>query len=558
MVDTVLTQIEASVSPDAIHKASRLFNASLLDILHELFQNARRAGATQLQVNHSPGRLTIQDDGCGIPDPQVLLYLGQSEWIEAIAEQEDPAGMGFFSLSTRGAIIASRNWAVSLEPVHFTGSAAALVYAREPRSGTCIDLSLTGQEDRHLDSLVQRAAQFYPLPVRLNGVEVERQDFLTGMNYSETWRGLRIGVTQRWANTEGRINFYGIVVPDCVPVLRDTEMSLVAQIDVIDCPELKLVLPARKEVVHNEFYAALRTEVLCVMYRYVQTLPQHSLSFRHWQEARSLDIELPAAIAQLVPFQPRQADSSQDFLESPTLLPPDALLIDLEEVTIPVQQSFWRAFSDSPLSERAYSPNSAYRGYAWYDQLPVLSQLRCDVQLRGEWLSPAQAIAGGEATLPVEAILYTVTITAADENQQDLSFPGDVWVGPDNEDDLLMGTDISSLPILFTPSAPISVQELSDLLVCSHFVPWDEGDRPETQRSDFEEEAIERAIQVLLNGEEALKKRIGLVVDRHVSWFIPLHQRIDIILEKTERWTATVSVQVQTLSAANEQSASDS
>ena len=44
MTDEVKT-ITASIDPDALDKTSRFFNASLEDILTELLQNARRAGA---------------------------------------------------------------------------------------------------------------------------------------------------------------------------------------------------------------------------------------------------------------------------------------------------------------------------------------------------------------------------------------------------------------------------------------------------------------------------------------------------------------------------------
>lgn len=97
--------IRSAVSPDAIRLASRLFSGDSRDCLHEMFQNARRAGATCIAVDltEQDGRslLHIRDDGCGIDDPAALLMLGHSGWGADIARSEDPAGMGMFSLAGR-------------------------------------------------------------------------------------------------------------------------------------------------------------------------------------------------------------------------------------------------------------------------------------------------------------------------------------------------------------------------------------------------------------------------------------------------------------------------
>jgi len=41
----------AQVATEAIEKVGRLFNASIDDILRELLQNARRAGATKIMID---------------------------------------------------------------------------------------------------------------------------------------------------------------------------------------------------------------------------------------------------------------------------------------------------------------------------------------------------------------------------------------------------------------------------------------------------------------------------------------------------------------------------
>ena len=47
--------IRASVHEDAIGRVTRFFNATTLETLNELFQNARRAGATRVDVRIAGG-----------------------------------------------------------------------------------------------------------------------------------------------------------------------------------------------------------------------------------------------------------------------------------------------------------------------------------------------------------------------------------------------------------------------------------------------------------------------------------------------------------------------
>ena len=123
----MLPSICASVSPDTINRVGRLFNNSLPDALGELLQNARRAGATKVEIELRRDDhvvLSIADDGIGIIDPASVITLGRSDWDSSIATREDPAGMGMFSLAGRAVTIVSRHadhttaWAVQHQPLN--------------------------------------------------------------------------------------------------------------------------------------------------------------------------------------------------------------------------------------------------------------------------------------------------------------------------------------------------------------------------------------------------------------------------------------------------------
>src|SRR3546814_12810992 len=83
--------IRPEVGQSLITKVSRLFNGTLGDVLLELFQNARRAGARAIHVavyNLPAGTaLSIYDDGCGIDDPDNLLTPGDTGWQQDISDR---------------------------------------------------------------------------------------------------------------------------------------------------------------------------------------------------------------------------------------------------------------------------------------------------------------------------------------------------------------------------------------------------------------------------------------------------------------------------------------
>lgn len=66
-------------------------------VLAELMQNARRAGATRIDVVKADAVLTISDNGSGIGDFQKLLTLAESGWDAKTVQTEGAYGMGFFS-----------------------------------------------------------------------------------------------------------------------------------------------------------------------------------------------------------------------------------------------------------------------------------------------------------------------------------------------------------------------------------------------------------------------------------------------------------------------------
>src|SRR5947208_2471512 len=91
--------IQAKVNPRLLSKADRLFTGSLSGRIIEVLQNARRAGATRVEITNDGGLVTVRDNGRGISDFGKLLDLGSSGWDETLEASEDPAGVGLFCLA---------------------------------------------------------------------------------------------------------------------------------------------------------------------------------------------------------------------------------------------------------------------------------------------------------------------------------------------------------------------------------------------------------------------------------------------------------------------------
>lgn len=94
------TTVQASINEGKFFDTMKHLFASSYSVLGELMQNARRAGATRIDftIDEETKSASVQDDGCGISDFQVLIALCDSGWDENVQITDKPFGMGLFSL----------------------------------------------------------------------------------------------------------------------------------------------------------------------------------------------------------------------------------------------------------------------------------------------------------------------------------------------------------------------------------------------------------------------------------------------------------------------------
>ncbi len=143
-------------------------------LVSELLQNARRAGATRIELRYDEDRqlLTVHDNGCGLADFQKLLSLHESGWDADLCASEQPFGVGFMKClyaATR-CVVQSGRQVVDID--------TAAVLARHPVEVLTVAdtasvpgtrITLHGINLPGLVAHVQRLCRGFAVPVWLNG-----------------------------------------------------------------------------------------------------------------------------------------------------------------------------------------------------------------------------------------------------------------------------------------------------------------------------------------------------------------------------------------------------
>ncbi len=553
--------IRARMHESALKRVTRSFSASLADIFSETLQNARRAGAGVVHVSlrdRADGALEIEiaDSGEGIRDPAVLLSFGQNGWDEKLVQREDAAGMGMLSLARRGCVVTSRpldsgapglppGWRVALQPEHFLGETAAEVKPCDEApapSGTSIRFLAETHENAHaVRQAIESAARYYPLRVVFNhppytppeGETLPRRAFLDGAVHVERWRGLVFGVFKDRAHRFGLydpdLNFHGLTLALRLPA-ADTVNGSSWQVaaDVENCPELELVLPARKEAVETPFLRDMREAAQLAIYRAMAAETDPRPSFTEWRRAREAGIEIPPPSPLLAPWMPDIADIEDWRMPpDPEALPENALIAAFDSDP-PRAQAFWRAAHRNGLAKRLLEGDRRLEGFGWYDAIPRIVSVETEIQGDGRRCMLERYADRPHGAKPLEqrpALIHMrASVASADgaappiDLSADLAFAGEVcsWVG-------------DALPLV-TPDSDLDPCALADLLQAAYYSPSDdaEADSWDRQKSDFQQEASLIATRLLVSDDAARRGAIAGAVWRELYWLLPKGRDVDI------------------------------
>lgn len=532
--------IRPAVSAETIGKVTRMFNGTIDDIVAELFQNARRTGAGRIEVtvdaDRSPAWAFIRDDGQGIANPASFVTLGQSGWDRHVRVSEDPAGMGVFSLAGTAVVVTSRasgtqaGWNATIAPDAWTGEMDIAVSVAEHPVGTTIAFELTKDWLIDLMSAVARQARYLPIPVTYRGAACARHDWLEGAFHRALWNGCTIGVVMGHRGSDPAINFHGLTVKVAVASVEEVRgRTFTAIVDMGPSNDIQLVLPARKEVVQNAAWTALREAAERVIYEAIATLPFHTLAFSKWRRAAELGVSLPEARPGLRRWRPRTAEGycGDDFGLEPLAADGAVLMPSLHPETA---NPFDRALRGDLLRNRLAELEKHYVGYSWYDDLPFVDEIVFSVSAKDGDFSIIDGRAEPEpaAHVMAETITLGFTLDGA-EGRVSYQRPSDVALfgGEDSWGSLDEAT------IIWRACEGLSPSDVVGMLENAYFCASEDHDDDsiETQRDRFCSEAFDLVLGLMRGPEEALCDQFRRALD-NLTYLIPAGKQIEATITR--------------------------
>ena len=374
----------------------------------------------------------------------------------------------------------------------------------------------------------------------LEGVTLERRAFLDGAIHAEGWNGLTFGV---YRNRQGGyldpdLNFFGLTVPVRLPTVETVHGGIWSvRADVVDCPGLELLLPARREAVENAFLADMREAARLAIYRAMAADPEPRPAFADWTRAHNAGIDLAPPPQVLRPWRPGIADID-DWREPPKPAPAghDALVMACDPEP-PEAQALWRAAERAGMADRLFEADKRLEGYGWYDGLDRVTGIDTEVAAHGKtWPLHDFPVPEGTGTpgalLPTRpaAIRMALAVKTAGgggrtlEIPADLAFAGEAW-----------NWVAEALPLV-TADSTLEPDRLAELLRLGFFSAADDSDADsrETQATRFDEEALHIATRLLCSEDSALEISIAETVRRELFWLVPHNRTVEISITRPD------------------------
>jgi len=378
--------IKARVNPRLLSKADRLFTGTMAGRIIEILQNARRAGATEVHIKNHEGSVTIHDNGHGIDDFSKLLDLGNSDWDQGTEEAEDPAGVGVFCLAPREVKITSGHKSVVITEEAWTGEPVPVQTSKESLQGTILQFT----DEPWTFEKVEEQAVFSGLQVTVDDKPCTQEPFVSEQATLHPEFGCRIEVRERntlsqWHNGWKRnyhsddvlVNFHGQVVQFAY---RPVSEELQVLVDLTGEPTaIRMMLPARTQIVENEALHELKSIMEKEAYKFIRKRGSHKLKYVEYCRARELGIELPEATPAFQvgllygeAVEPIEVIKPDDFPLSQCYLMNQEYrdVTDTNETNSHLLAALGKF--DDPFIPVEISPS--YQGYAWA-KLPTIDQV---------------------------------------------------------------------------------------------------------------------------------------------------------------------------------------
>lgn len=572
-----MKKIRAKMSEKGLQKVQLFFDNSIRTLLQELFQNSRRANATKVSIsveeikttsnaktlsgtkkgkNPNPPNppnplkasslITIEDNGNGISNPEILLHLWDSDWDQTTQKLESPAGLGFFSLChlENGVQVESKNWKVKLSPETFSGQEDAIVEINDQeemeRQGTKLVFEVNNSPDQ-CKTIIEETLKYYPIPTTLNGEKTEQEDFLDNCLHIYKCPGGRIGIRELNFNSgyKHNINFHGLTlssnarsIGENSKVLMPRDLGYEVLIDVQDNKILDLVLPARNAIVENEKLESLAIHCRKALYEYLAlSKKEHQIPYQYYQEALKMGVNLQEATPTLGYAYPKalfnnyegwEGLTAENYLDSGKgMTRPSKGVVNSESILCGKLSS--SDIAALHISGKAiplmFEPNESLRGYSWYPKNEALELTQVlDMGNKKSISLPTEGFTGPQQKLwdkmkrseknthPKNVTLELELKVQNSKGKYDIEthkIPSPIAINTDFNGD--EGLDIGWIPSQNPKTNPKEIVDV-ELLMSLFFNPCDdyEGDSIESQEEFFRKEADSYLAWTFQEQEEAI------------------------------------------------------
>ncbi|MEQ1804293.1 MAG: ATP-binding protein [Burkholderiaceae bacterium] len=327
-------KLQVRVNERGALRNGRFAFTNKLTLVSELLQNARRAGATHVVIEHDAAtkRLIVDDDGCGVADFQRLLTFNESGWDEHTIETEHAFGLGFAKClyAARRVTVTSRGQRLAFDCDDALNQAELEVVAAPDADTQLTTIELEGVDLPQLDQQIDRITRGFPIPVVYNQVQQALQHSLSAKPYVTTDIGsiYLSGADTGEPATDTALYLQGLPIGgrerhyDC-----DHE-----RVDVIhlDTARFMARMPDRTELIDADEQSRIVDAAIRQLWRTVlearkRTMPPAEFVERYYIVARRqnlLDVfddvpVVPHQACSLVIDYPTTADEQDAYLQSP-------------------------------------------------------------------------------------------------------------------------------------------------------------------------------------------------------------------------------------------------
>ena len=331
-------QIQVRINEEGALRNQRYAFTDRFTLVTELLQNARRAGATRIEIAHDAAsqRLRVADDGHGIDDFQKLLTFNESGWDEATSAQERPFGIGFSKClyAASRCIVASGSQRIDFDTEDALGkqpvTVVTLTDGEAGITGTVVELHGVGLPD--LAERMEKLCQGFPVTVVFNGTTLRRRHAEAHLATAQT----TIGAVHLTGTSDGKHSNNTLVFLQGFCVLtpiyfNDDQVNVVH----LDSRQFTARLPDRDKLIDEDIQrkridTELKTCWLRVLEaakaqlpakRFVHTYYAAMRSWGHLNLLNDLDIVPHGLCARVVGYPILEDSSTLDYLQAEVVTP---------------------------------------------------------------------------------------------------------------------------------------------------------------------------------------------------------------------------------------------